>query len=720
MTMAGVKESWFAEVRDQAAVWPFVFRTVAACFLAIAAAMHFQLDQPGTAALTVLIVMQPHSGAVLAKSAFRTIGTLMGCAAVLVLFALVPQHRILLLLGLALWIGFCTAGAAYLRNFQSYGFVLAGYTACIVGFPATENPQAIFSIATARVSEVLLGILCSAVMVETAFSNRSQKDLLALTTHYFVQFGDFVQKTLTRRGAHDDVRQHYLRLVAGVSRLEMHATNAFFEAQESRLQYHALHAFTVTLMAASSSFRAFYYALERLRQAGRHSVVAAVDDVLVSLSAALHIDGKPAHTPGLALHLARRLHAERTRLDERLTAVCAERSLDTDERHDTDALIGLLRLFLHDMHACMLSYAALTSPRHATLLERMRFVPKTDPVTALVAGVRAVTALLVVSSFWIFSAWPNGATATTFTAVLCALFASSPAPIRAVWSMGKGALLGAVCAMVCIFFVLPRMDGFLLLCAGLLPFLMVGPWLSSSPATSPAMARVGGGYNIMLFSLVGPSLMMQSVPETVFNSLLARLFALGVAGVIFATLLPSGGAWWKHRLLSSVRHAGVRALFTRVPVAMERFESGVHDIVLQFVSNSSTSVPERGVMQDWAFLVSEIARVMIALRREMRYFPLSGALREAVEHSIDAMALLFAAPSAARHAAALASLDAAIRAFDHALHHHLGPKAKASVVRLRRMRAFLHMVRMTVRATTPLWERPPSAAFLSMEASHAT
>ena len=216
---------------------------------------------------------------------------------------------------------------------------------------------------------------------------------------------------------------------------------------------------------------------------------------------------------------------------------------------------------------------------------------------------------------------------------------------------------------------------------------------------------------------MGPSLMMQSVPDTVFNSLLARLFAMGVAGVIFATLLPSGGAWWKHRLLSSLRHAGVRALFTRVPVAMERFESGAHDIVLQFVSNSSTSVYERSVMVDWAFLVSEISRVMIALRRDMRYFALSAELRQAVEHCVEALACLFVAPSVVRHAAALTSFDAAIGGFDHALHHQAGPKATS--VRLRRMRAFLHMVRMTLRVTAPMWGRPSSVAFLSVEASHA-
>ena len=702
------------ELLAQKPVWSFVFRTVAACFLAMAAAMHFHLDQPATSVLTVLIVMQPHSGAVLAKSAFRIIGTLAGCSAVLALFALFPQQRILLLLGLALWVGLCTAGAARLRNFQSYGFVLAGYTACIVGFPASENPQAIFAIATARVSEVLLGILCSAVMVEAAFSHRSQKDLLALSSQYFLQFGQFILATLTKRDAHEDVRAHYLRLIAGVSRLEMHSANAFFEAQESRVQYGALHSFTVNLMAASSSFRAFYHCLERLRRVEHHPAVASVDALLVHLAGVLNIGGQPARSPGQALHLARHLHDERSHLNERLLTFRSTHSFDERQALDFDSLSSLLRIFLHDMHACMLSYAAITSPRHATLLERVRFVPKTDILTALAAGLRAVVALLVVASFWIVSGWPSGGTATTFAAVLCALFASSPSPTRAVWNMGKGALLGAVSAVVCAFFILPLLDGFLLLCAGLLPFLMVGPWLASKPAT----AGMGGGYNIMLTGLIGPALVAQIIPDAVFNSVLARLFAMGVAGAIFATLLPSGGMWWKQRLLTGLCHSAVKAVTSRVATALERFESGTHDIVLQFTSNAATTPQEHAVMLEWAFIVSEIGRVTIALRRELRYFPLSPSLAADVRHVVGAITALFTAPDRERYECALSRLDTAIETLSTEM--DTIEKDTRQHPRLRHMRALLHTARLTLIDTDRVWTRPRSIAFLpAPEVAHA-
>jgi uncharacterized membrane protein YccC len=39
--------------------------------------------------------------------------------------------------------------------------MLAGYTAAIIGFPAVSRPEAVFDIAVARVTEIVLGITCA-------------------------------------------------------------------------------------------------------------------------------------------------------------------------------------------------------------------------------------------------------------------------------------------------------------------------------------------------------------------------------------------------------------------------------------------------------------------------------------------------------------------------------------------------------------------------------
>src|SRR6202140_1491258 len=101
----------------------FAAKTTASGFIALLIAFTFNLDQPQWALLTVFIVSQARqSGPVLAKSFYRVIGTLMGAAVALLLAALFAQERVLFLGTLALWVGLCTFGSQYARNFAAYAF----------------------------------------------------------------------------------------------------------------------------------------------------------------------------------------------------------------------------------------------------------------------------------------------------------------------------------------------------------------------------------------------------------------------------------------------------------------------------------------------------------------------------------------------------------------------------------------------------------------------
>ncbi|RDJ97965.1 hypothetical protein DLM46_35535 [Paraburkholderia lacunae] len=138
----------------------YVFKTILAALLALGVAMKLELPMPRTAMTTVFVLMQPQSGMVLAKSLYRICGTIVGLLATLGLISLFGQAPELFLGATALCIGICTAGAARNRNFRTYGFVLAGYTAALIGIPST------------RVTEVTIGILSSgAVSALASFVN---------------------------------------------------------------------------------------------------------------------------------------------------------------------------------------------------------------------------------------------------------------------------------------------------------------------------------------------------------------------------------------------------------------------------------------------------------------------------------------------------------------------------------------------------------------------
>lgn len=144
--------------RDWAAsdglIWLHLAKTVFAALLAMGIAMRLEMSQPRTAMTTVFVLMQPLSGMVFAKSFYRVLGTVAGLVAALALGGLFAQQPELYMAGITLWIGTCIALAVRNRHFRWYGFVLAGYTAALIGLPAVMTPQTLFQSALTRAAEV--------------------------------------------------------------------------------------------------------------------------------------------------------------------------------------------------------------------------------------------------------------------------------------------------------------------------------------------------------------------------------------------------------------------------------------------------------------------------------------------------------------------------------------------------------------------------------------
>src|SRR5215472_1237368 len=189
-----------SRVPDSLVPWIFAAKTTASGLIALLVAFAFQLDQPQWTLLTVFIVAQPQSGLVLAKSFYRIIGTLLGAAVALVFVALFAQERVLFLGALALWIGLCTFGSQYVRNFVAYSFVLSGYTVAIVGIPGALDAGNAFYIATGRVTEVCLGIVVAATVNHIILPSSLGPQLWQAVIGGSQAFADYALALFERRG----------------------------------------------------------------------------------------------------------------------------------------------------------------------------------------------------------------------------------------------------------------------------------------------------------------------------------------------------------------------------------------------------------------------------------------------------------------------------------------------------------------------------------------
>ena len=144
--------------------WLYSLKCFAASMLALYVALKAGLPRPFWAMMTAYVVANPLAGAVRSKAVYRFAGTFLGAAASVVLVPNLANAPTLLALALALWVGVCLFISLQDRTPRSYVFMLAGYTAALIGFPSVERPDQLFDNALARVEEIGVGILCATLV----------------------------------------------------------------------------------------------------------------------------------------------------------------------------------------------------------------------------------------------------------------------------------------------------------------------------------------------------------------------------------------------------------------------------------------------------------------------------------------------------------------------------------------------------------------------------
>lgn len=141
----------------------FWIRTTLAYGLCVWVAFELSIEMSGSAALTVMILSDPDSGAVFSKSKWRFVGTIFGGLVFVALATQFMQAPWLFMLGLSIWCGICYYISCYYRYFQAYAAVLAGYTATIILSEVAPTNSLVF-IAIERVAEVSLGVVSVALV----------------------------------------------------------------------------------------------------------------------------------------------------------------------------------------------------------------------------------------------------------------------------------------------------------------------------------------------------------------------------------------------------------------------------------------------------------------------------------------------------------------------------------------------------------------------------
>lgn len=713
--------AWRLWAQGEAQTWVYIFKTAFAALLALYLSMRLELPAPSTAMVTVFVVTQPQSGAVFAKSFYRLLGTLIGLVATIVFIGAFAQSRDAFLLAVAAWISVCTAGAARNRNFRSYGFVLAGYTTALAGLPNVEHALGAFDAGVTRALEVSLGVLTAGAVSALILPQKSAASARVLIYSRFNRFVEFLRDATSGKLDRAGLEQRNMAFIADVVGLEALRSYATFEDPETRARSGRVSRLNSEFMAVSTRFHALHQLVNRLHARERHAATAVFTPYIVELGENLTLAGSKLESAAQAREIARQLSAYQQSLPPRIRASraqLAEAGASDADLLDYDTAAELLYRLADETSAYAQTYGSLDTTSHALERGQQRYAPKTHMLSAWIAGVRAAVTVLSLSVFWICSSWPSGYYAVLNAGAICAIVSSVPQPAKLAKQMLMGGVLAVLLGYVALFTVLPYLDGFPMLAAGLLPFIFFGLWLS----LQRRWAGVGIGFCIFFTA----SIQIDNHPNydvtTYLNNGLALLLALTAAWVSFATLLPPTTGWLLRRMEASLRGQMRFAAFGRRYGLAHRFENGTRDFMSQ-LSGITAEVPaQQRRMLGWMFSVLEIGHAVIELRQEWESLPpevardprydADGPWRRTTRALRAALVELFDTPTPAHFEQALFACQRAIAATRGILEQGIadGSLNRTERHRVQRCLSYLHFIRTAMLDThSPLAALRPEA-----------
>lgn len=534
----------------------YLFKYLLAAWLALWVALKMEMDQPATALLTVVIVMHFRSGMVMTKSYYRLIGTVIGILFSMLLVAWFAQDRFPFFIAAALWIGLCTAGSLVTRNFQSYGFVLAGYTLCIVGLPATLTPWHTFQIASTRLSEIGVGLLSATLVSELILPQRLWENIQAVVRS---KFRDFSQ--LLGTGAPAGLNQPFLKFMQDLYQLESFRASVQFETDDARVHSTTINQLNVRFTAVSTTYVVFQRLVQRLQARGRSAEAEALLALMQPLAEAILIDGRPASdAQGLA-----RLQQTVTDFQLGFTALFSRQlqalaSLPDANRLEVETGAELLQRLATELAAYLQTYVLLVAHPRARQVDSREFTADQlymhiDWLPVSIAAIRGALTLLILAAIWMTIDWPSGILAMTLGVITSTLFAASPAPMATIRQFALGVLLGIALVYVSNVFWLTAAHDYVMLCIVIAPAILLTAWLSARPTT----ALVGAGLGIAYFLMVGFNQALGDNPVKYFNDSIALMIALVVSGIMFSLTDYAASPWAKARVFAQLRQLVVDA-----------------------------------------------------------------------------------------------------------------------------------------------------------------
>lgn len=487
--------------------------------LAYYIALSIGLERPSWAIITVYIVSQTSVGASLSRSLYRLAGTVVGAGATVLIVPAFVNMPIFCSVVLTSWITFCLYLSLLERTPRAYAFVLAGYTASLIGFPAVSDPGAIFNIAIVRVQEIMIGIFCAVLIHRYVMPTR----ISGLFNHKLSQ---------TLHATRQQVADTLAGKTAAVSEpLKLALALQFLQG----ISHHIPYDFALTGPVRQAR-KAIHDRLARLL-----IVNCELHDRLKMMEA------MPADLQALMVDMQAWLVCDDEEHRKSTAEALKNRSMQLTEKHATltfeDTLRVSLARYLTEAITLIQQCERFSEAIHHTKARRSLtegnvvkgYVFHRDPLTAARTALGAFVIILSGCLVWIYSAWPDGSTAVSILGVCCTLFGSFDTPAPHIVKYSIGSFWGVLISLIYSFALLPQVSDFPVLVAVLAPAYLFAGSLQARPPTTfmamgitltlPILCELGAQYSgdfavavntaIALFAATGFAVIGMSLLQTV-------------------------------------------------------------------------------------------------------------------------------------------------------------------------------------------------------------
>ncbi len=475
----------------------FAVKTYAASLLALYIAFWAGLDDPRWAFLTVYIVSQPDSELVLAKGFYRILGTIAGVLVTIALVFGLAQYGELFVAALAAWICFCNFAARAVRNFASYGLQLAGYTVAIIGISAALEPSAAYPLVVARLTEILLGIICAALVSRLILVRELSPKLIDLVRALARRADSFATVLLDPGADRKRVTAERTELIKSYADIQALQNSTYFESAEARV----------------------------LDQPLRRLTQAAVELCITAEAAASHRGGSPPYPEKITSLGSEMSHTNDSLIADGSTISALVRAADKRD-------VWLARARLRDSMGAFERGEELPEPNIACRLW-------SDPVPAVLTGIRSALAVGITSTFWFATAWPHGPVAVIIAANVCSLLASLGQPEKISMSLAATVLIAAVPVFATQFYLMPLAVDFPSMAVALAPLMLACGFIMAQPRIGPL-----GLFSAVYFAFASNIDNVMTYDAVAFlNSSMGIVVGIAVAVVLFATFFPETPAF---------------------------------------------------------------------------------------------------------------------------------------------------------------------------------